>query len=75
VRRIVDELVGDPDLDDAQIELLRRTIRDRGAADQVEALIARDVGKAMDAMADAPLSPSSREQLARLADRVTRRTS
>jgi len=75
VRRIVDELIGDPELDGSQIELLRTTIRDSGAPEQVEALIARNVAKAMAAMAQAPLSPSSREQLGRLADRVTRRTS
>jgi geranylgeranyl diphosphate synthase type I len=75
VRRTVDELIGDPDLDASQVELLRTTIRESGAADQVEALIARNVAAAMTAMADAPLSASSREQLADLADRVTRRTS
>lgn len=74
VRRTVDELIGDPELDAAQIELLRTTLRESGAAEQVEALIARNVATARTAIAEAPLSASSREQLLELADRVTRRT-
>ncbi|WP_051191794.1 polyprenyl synthetase family protein [Microbacterium luticocti] len=38
-RRTLDELVGDPDLDDAQIAALQHTIRDSGALARVEALI------------------------------------
>jgi geranylgeranyl diphosphate synthase type I len=75
VRRTVDELVGDPSLDEAQVELLRATIRESGADEQVEALITRQVAAARDAIAEAALSASSREQLLELADRVTRRAS
>ena len=75
VRRIVDELIGDRDLDAAQIELLRTTIRESGAVDEVEALIDQHVAKAVDAMTGAPLSASSREQLLELARRVTSRSS
>jgi geranylgeranyl diphosphate synthase type I len=39
-RRIVDELIGDPELDDGQIASLQRTIVETGALDRVEALIA-----------------------------------
>jgi geranylgeranyl diphosphate synthase type I len=39
-RQIVDELVGDPELDAEQIASLQRTIIDTGALDRVEALIA-----------------------------------
>ena len=39
-RRIVDELIGDPELDDNQVASLQRTIIDTGALDRVEALIA-----------------------------------
>lgn len=75
VRRTVDELIGDPSLDEAQVELLRTTIRESGATEQVEALIAKNVSAARDAIGGATLSASSREQLLDLADRVTRRAS
>jgi geranylgeranyl diphosphate synthase type I len=39
-RRTVDELIGDPDLDEGQIASLQQTIVDTGALDRVEALIA-----------------------------------
>ena len=75
VRRTVDELMGDRDLDGAQIELLRTTIRESGAVEEVEALIDRNVQEAVEAITVAPLSASSREQLLDLAQRVTSRTS
>ena len=49
-RRIVDELIGDPDLDDGQIASLQRTIVETGALDRVEALIsdyAREADRAL----------------------------
>ncbi|WP_137845579.1 polyprenyl synthetase family protein [Microbacterium sp. 2FI] len=39
-RRTVDELIGDPELDEGQIASLQQTIVDTGALDRVEALIA-----------------------------------
>ncbi len=49
-RRIVDELIGDPDLEAGQIASLQRTIIDTGALDRVEALIsdyAREADRAL----------------------------
>src|SRR5690606_15595274 len=49
-RRVVDELVGDPTLDGAQIASLQQTIIDTGALDKVEALIgdyAREADRAL----------------------------
>ena len=73
-RNLLDELLGDPELDAQQIEMLQSAIRDSGAIDQVERIIDRNVGLAKEAVADAPLSPSARRQLLELADTVTRRT-
>ncbi|MCS0497957.1 polyprenyl synthetase family protein [Protaetiibacter mangrovi] len=73
--RVLDELLGDPGLDDAQVRMLQNTMRDSGAADQVERIIAHNVRVAREALADAPLSGSARAELAQLADRVTRRDS
>ena len=39
-RAVLDELLGDPDLSDAQVDSLQATVRDSGALDRVEALIA-----------------------------------
>lgn len=71
--RVLDELLGDPALDDDQVRMLQNTVRDSGAAEQVERIIAHNVRVAREALADAPLSGSARAELAELADRVTRR--
>jgi geranylgeranyl diphosphate synthase type I len=72
-QRLLDELLGDPELDEEQIRLLQSTIRDSGAVDEVEALIARHVVRATTAMTDAPLTRRARRELAALAETVTRR--
>ena len=71
--RLIDELLGDPDLDAGQISMLRSTIRDSGAVDQVERIIAHQVQAAKDVLIDAPLGRAAREELRTLADTVTRR--
>lgn len=73
--RLLDELLGDRELDGDQIAMLRRTIRDSGAVDRVEEFIARDVDRAVAALDSARISGSSRRELVRLADAVTRRRS
>ena len=72
-RNLLDELLGDPELDDQQIEMIRTALRDCGAVAQVEKAIEANVRQARDALAEAPLAPSARSQLAELADTVTRR--
>jgi len=73
--RLLDELLGDPDLDDGQIGMLQSTIRESGAVDQIERIIAREVERARDSLNDAPLGRTAREELRSLADTVTRRES
>ena len=73
-RRVLDDLLGDPELDDQQVGMLQASIRQCGAVDDVERLIDHNVQQAVSAMADAPLSVTAREQLIRLTDTVTRRT-
>jgi len=72
-RTLFDELVGDPDLDTQQVEVLRTAIRDCGAVEQVERYIDHNVGLARDALKDAPLASSARSQLIELVDTVTKR--
>lgn len=73
-RRIFDELLGDPELTTGQIASLQATIRESGAVEDVEAMIAENVAVAGAALDGAPLTVGARERLLALADTVTRRT-
>lgn len=72
--RLLDELLGDPDLEVDQIRMLQSTIRESGAIDKVERMIAHNVELARTALVDAPLSREAREQLGTLTDTVINRT-
>lgn len=74
-RRTIDELVGDPDLDDRQIAALQRTIIDSGALDRVEKLIAAYVREADRALSAAPLANATVSELRDLARAATDRRS
>lgn len=74
-RRLVDELLGDPGLDAAQIETLQRTIVETGALDRVERLIASCASEADAALRDAPLGADAVASLRALAHAATERTS
>lgn len=71
--RLLDELLGDPELDAEQIAMLQASISDSGAVDQLERIIARNVEVAVGSLAEAPISRSARAELTALADTVTRR--
>ena len=73
-RRLLDELLGDPELTDSQVDLLQNTIDESGAIDELERMIEENTRVAVEAIAEAPLSPKARDQLTRLADTVIRRT-
>ncbi len=73
-RRLLDELLGDPELSDEQVELLQNTITESGALDALEAVIEQNTRQALDAIAEAPISRAAKAQLTALADTVIRRT-
>ena len=73
VRRVLDDLLGDPALDADQVAMLQEAIRSSGAIEQVETIISRNVGLAKEAISDAPLARGARQQLLELADTVSRR--
>ena len=75
VRNLLDELLGDADLDRQQIQLMQNAISDSGAIDHVERIIDHNVGIAREALVDAPLTSSARDQLLQLTDTVIRRRS
>ena len=55
--------------------MLHAAIRESGAVDQVEKIIAHNVEVALAALQNAPLARSARDELTTLADTVTRRQS
>ena len=73
--RLLDELLGEGELDEQQVRMLQATIRDSGAVEHAERIIDHNVQTAKAAIADAPLSASARAELARLADTVIQRAS
>lgn len=74
-RRVVDELLGDRDLDADQIATLQRTVFDSGALDRVEELIAKYVHEADRALSGARLGNAAVGELRDLARAATARTS
>ena len=73
VRHVIDELLGESDLDSQQVDMIRASLIECGAVDHVERIIDHNVGLALAAIQDAPLAASARSQLLDLADTVTRR--
>jgi geranylgeranyl diphosphate synthase type I len=73
-RRIVDELIGDPDLDAEQIASLQETIVETGALDRIERLIADYAHEADRALSGARLGNAAVGELRDLARAATVRT-
>ena len=72
---ILDELLGDPDLTTEQVNMIRSTLHDSGAVDQIEKAIERNLDRACEAIEHANLAPTARAQLLALATAATTRTS
>ncbi len=73
-RRDLDAQVGDPALTETQVDALRKTIRDTGALDRVETMIAAYGAEAETALASAPLHADAVAELRDLARRATQRS-
>lgn len=73
IATLLDELLGDPTLDDAQISMLRTALQDCGAVDQVERFIDRESARAVAALDAASISIEAKHQLLDLVDAATRR--
>ncbi len=71
--RLLDELLGDPELSDQQVRMLQASITQSGAVDQVERIISHNADKARSALADAPINADARAQLSTLIDAVSTR--
>ncbi|WP_157674354.1 polyprenyl synthetase family protein [Agrococcus carbonis] len=73
VRTMLDELLGDRELDERQIAILQDAIQRSEAPQRLEALIDRAVGEALESLHDGDLSRSAVLELERLADSVAKR--
>lgn len=71
--RLLDELLGDPDLRPDQIRMLQSTIRDSGAIEKIERMIAHNVDKARAALDEASFTSDAKGQLLQLTDTVINR--
>jgi geranylgeranyl diphosphate synthase type I len=72
-RRLFDELLGDPELDESQIRMLQQTMRGTGALASVETMIADRVRTALHELERAPIGDTARAELASLARVITQR--
>ncbi|MHA7986338.1 polyprenyl synthetase family protein [Rathayibacter sp. CAU 1779] len=72
-RNVLDELLGDPDLNDDQIRMLQSTIDSSGATAEVERMIKLNVQRANHALDDAPLADAAVNQLRDLTRSVSDR--
>nr|WP_274606905.1 polyprenyl synthetase family protein [Agrococcus sp. KRD186] len=73
VRTMLDELLGDRELDERQIAILQDAIQRSEAPQRLEALIDRAVGEALESLHEGELSRSAVLELERLADTVAKR--
>ncbi|MFP5334661.1 MAG: polyprenyl synthetase family protein [Actinomycetes bacterium] len=73
--RVVDRLLGDPDLDQVGVAALRSVIVATGALATVEEMIAERVQQAYDALDRARIAPEARQVLHALVDAATARAS
>ncbi|MBD3753870.1 MAG: polyprenyl synthetase family protein, partial [Micrococcales bacterium] len=73
-RRLFDEMLGDPTLEPEQIAAMQQTIRETGALERVEALIADYTRTAERALSGVPLGNRSVSELRDLARAATVRT-
>lgn len=69
------DMLGDPDLTDEQIAIMRSTLHDTGAVEQTEKVIQESVDRALTALERTDISDEARAELRRLADIVTKRHS
>lgn len=72
--RIFDDLLGS-DLDQEQVAILQRTIRESGAPEQVEDMITRNIDRATNSLRGAPVRGDAAALLVQLAERAARRAS
>ncbi|MBF0671245.1 MAG: polyprenyl synthetase family protein [Salinibacterium sp.] len=71
--RLLDELLGDPELSDEQVRTLQSTLLQSGAVDDVERAIQRNADRARASLDTASIDPEARGRLIELVEKVTQR--
>jgi geranylgeranyl diphosphate synthase type I len=74
-RRLLEQRLGDPDLDADGVAALQQVITDSGALESVEAMIEECYDRAMAALSEAEMTEEGRAALTALADAAVRRES
>ena len=75
VRRVFEEMLGNPEVTDEQIAVMQTTLTESGAVDQVEQIISESADRALAALDHARLDGEAASELRRLADAVVSRRS
>lgn len=75
VKRVFNDMLGDPEVTDEQIAIMQQTLRDTGAVDRLETIISESAERALTALSSASLDPDALGELRRLADAVVSRNS
>lgn len=75
VANLFDELLGDSEMEDEQLEFLRSTIEESGALAKTERMIQEHSQRAIEALAQLEVSDQGRKMLSALAEKVIRRNS
>lgn len=75
VRRVFEEMLGNPEVTDEQIAVMQSTLSESGAVDEVEKIIAESADRALTALDQARLDGEAVNELRRLATAVVSRSS
>ena len=75
VRRVFEEMLGNPEVTDEQIAVMQSTLTESGAVDEVEKIIAESADRALAALDQARLDGEAVNELRRLATAVVSRNS
>jgi geranylgeranyl diphosphate synthase, type I len=75
VKGVFHDMLGNPEVTDEQIAVMQHTLRDTGAVDRVEAIIAESAERALGALQTDLLDPEAVAELRNLADAVVSRSS
>jgi geranylgeranyl diphosphate synthase type I len=75
VRRVFEEMLGNPEVTDEQIAVMQSTLTESGAVDEVEKIIAESANRALAALDQARLDGEAVNELRRLATAVVSRNS
>lgn len=73
VRNVFNDMLGNPEVTDEQVKVMQHTLRDSGALQRLEDIIAQSVRRALDTLDAAELDGEAKEELHRLASAVVQR--